>query len=180
MKGARAAKRYASALIDIAREMKRTDEVAADMHMIHDWVKSSYDLKLFFESPIIDRDKKRKTIEALFRGRVSELTEHFLFLLIDKGRETLTDSVAVEFAVLHDQLLGIVNADLKAAYQFDEADESLVLSKLEEVTGKKVRSSFSIEKTLVGGFMAQIGDTVYDGSVRRQLEILKQQLVSEL
>jgi F-type H+-transporting ATPase subunit delta len=178
VKGVRAAERYADALLGLAEEMKRTEEVAADMRLIHDCVRSSYDLKLFFESPIIDRNKKRKVIEALFKGKVNELTEHFLFLLLDKGRGALTDPIAVEFAALHDQLRGIVNADLKAAYKFDKTDESKVQSKLEEVTGKKVRVSFSIDKSLIGGFLAQIGDTVYDGSVRRQLEILKQQFIS--
>lgn len=177
MKGTRAAKRYAGALLGLASEMKRTDEVAADMHLIHDWVKSSYDLRLFFKSPIIDHAKKRKTIDILFKGKINELTEHFLFLLLDKGREALTDQIAVEFATLHDQLLGIANADLKAAYDFDAEDKSKVQSKLEELTGKKIRISLGIDKSLVGGFLAQIGDTVYDGSVRRQLEILKQQLV---
>jgi F-type H+-transporting ATPase subunit delta len=176
MKGTRAAKRYAGALLELASEMKRADEVAADMHLIHDWVKSSPDLRLFFKSPIIDHAKKRKTIDALFKGKINELTEHFLYLLLEKGREALTDLIAIEFAAVHDQLLGIANADLKAVYEFDATDKSSVQSKLEELTGKKIRLSLAIDKSLVGGFLAQIGDTVYDGTVRRQLEILKRQL----
>ncbi len=176
MKGTRAAKRYAGALLGLASEMKRTDEVASDMHMMHNWIKTSYDLKLFFQSPIIDRAKKRKVIDALFKWKINELTERFLYLLVEKGREALTDPIAVEFATLHDQLLGIADADLKAAYGFDAQDKSKVQSKLERLTGKKIRISIGIDRSLVGGFLAQIGDTVYDGSVRRQLEILKQQL----
>ncbi len=176
MKGARAAKRYAGALLDLASEMKKTEDVAADMRLIHDSVKSSYDLKLFFLSPIIDHAKKRKTIDALFKGRVCDLTEQFLFLLLDKGRETLTDVIAMEFAVLYDQLHGIAHADLKAAYELDSKDESKVQTKLEELTGKKVKLSLAVDKSLIGGFLAQVGDTVYDGSVRRQLEILKERL----
>ncbi|HUI31775.1 MAG TPA: ATP synthase F1 subunit delta [Candidatus Acidoferrales bacterium] len=176
MKETRAAKRYAGALLGLASEMKITEKVAADMQLIRDWVESSNDLRLFFQSPIIDRQKKRKSVEALFKGRVDDLTARFLFLLIDKGREVLTYFIAVEYGVLHDILVGIENADLKAPYEFNRAEEAKVQSKLEQMTGKKVRISFSIEKDLIGGFMAQIGDTVYDGSVRRQLEILRQQL----
>lgn len=176
MKGTRAAKRYAGALLGLASELKKADAVAVDMRLIHDWVKSTYDLKLFFESPIIDRIKKRKAIEAIFKGRIDELTERFLFMLVDKTREALIDSIAVEFGVLHDQSLGIANADLISAYELDEADKSKLQSKLEELTNKRVRISSSIDRTLVGGFLAQVADTVYDGSVRRQLEILKQQL----
>ncbi len=177
MRGTRAAKRYAGALLGLASEMQRTESVAVDMRLIHDSVKSSYDLKLFFESPVIDRAKKRKSLEILFKERIDELTAHFLFLLVDKGREALTDMIAVEFAVLYDQLLGIAKADLKAAYEFDKPDRSKVQAKLEELTAKKVEISFSVDKSLVGGFLAKIGDTVYDGSVRRQLEILKKELI---
>jgi F-type H+-transporting ATPase subunit delta len=145
--------------------------------MIHNLANSSNDLKLFLRSPIIDRSKKKKAIEALFTGRVDELTEHFLFLLIDKEREALIEMIAVEFSDLYDQMMGVARADVKAAFRLDKEDNSTVQSKLEELTSKKVRLSFSIDKSLVGGFLAQIGDTVYDGSVRRQLEILKQQLI---
>jgi len=176
MRGTRAAKRYAGALLGLASELKKTDEVAADMQLIHASVKSSIDLNLFFRSPIIDREKKRRAIDAIFKGRVSELTGHFLFLLIDKGREALADAIAVEFGVLHDEMLGIANVNLKAAYDLDKEDSEKVKSKLERLTGSKVRISFSIDRSLVGGFLAQVGDTVYDGSVRRQLEILKYQL----
>ena len=176
MKGARAAKRYAGALIGLAAEMNKADRVAEDMSIIRDLMTSSNDLRLFFRSPIIDRNKKRKTIESLFRGRIDDLTEHFLFLLVDKEREALTEAIAVEFGDLYDQMMGVVRAKVKAAFELDRVDSSAVQSKLEELTSKKVRLSFSIDKSLVGGFVAQVGDTVYDGSVRRQLEILRRQL----
>lgn len=179
MKGTRAAKRYAGALLGLASELRRTDQVASDMRLIHSSIAASHDLKLFFESPIIDRFKKRDVTKVLFEGKIDELTVHFLLLLADKGREGLIDAISVEFAALLDELLGIVNAGLKAPYEFDEKNKSEVQSKLEDLTDKKVRISFSLDKSLVGGFLAQIGDTVYDGSVRRQLEILKKQLSGE-
>ena len=176
MKGARAAKRYAGALLGLASELKKIDHVASDMRLMHDSISASHELALFFQSPIIDRFKKRDIITSLFKEKVDELTFHFLLLLVAKEREELIDAIAVEFSTLLDEQLGIVTAELKAPYQFDEKDKSQVQSKLEELTNKKVHISFSLDKNLVGGFLAQIGDTVYDGSVRRQLEILKQRL----
>jgi len=176
MKGTRAARRYAGALLGLASELKKVDEVASDMRFIADSLSASDELRHFFESPIIDRFKKRDVIKAIFEKKVSTLTAHFLFLLVDKGREGLTAAIAVEFTVLLDRMMGIVNAELKAPYVLDESNKSKVQGKLEELTSKKVRISFSLDRTLVGGFLAQIGDTVYDGSVRRQLEILKIQL----
>ncbi|MCL4510881.1 MAG: ATP synthase F1 subunit delta [Bacteroidetes bacterium] len=176
MKGTIVAKRYAGALLDLASELKKVDEIASDMRLIHSSISDSRDLRLFFESPVIDHAKKNKVVRTLFEKKIDEVTLNFLLLLVEKGRESLVEGIAVEFTVLLDELFGIVNAQLKAPYEFDEKDRAMAHSKLEELTNKKVRVSFSLDKSLVGGFLAQIGDTVYDGSVRRQLEILKKQL----
>ncbi len=176
MKGATAARRYARALLGLASETERVDEVAADMRMIRSSVEGSQDLKLFFRSPIIDHFKKRDVVRAIFKKRVSDFTFKFLILLVDKGRESLTYQIAVEFGALLDDMLGIVHAELRSPFELGEKNSSKIKAKLEEMTNKKVRISFSLDKSLVGGFLAQIGDTVYDGSVRRQLELLKEQL----
>ncbi len=179
MRGTRAARRYAGALLQLASEMKKSEEVASDMQFIHDSIAASHDLKLFFESPIIDRFKKRDVARVLFEGKVNELTLHFVFLLVDKGREGLIYAISIDFAALLEELLGIVNAELRAPFEFEEKSKSDVQHKLEYLTNKKVRVSFSLDKSLVGGFLAQIGDTVYDGSVRRQLELLRRQFSGE-
>jgi len=176
MKGTRAAKRYAGALLGLASELKKVDCVAADMRLIHDSISASRELAILFRTPIIDRFKKKDVITSLFKEKVDKLSFHFILLLIDKGREALIDAIAVEFSDLLDEKLGIANAVLKAPYHFDKNNELRVQAKLEELTYKRIRITFSLDKSLVGGFLAQVDDTVYDGSVRRQLEILKQQL----
>lgn len=180
MKGTRAAKRYAGALLGLCTEMNRVDHVATDMILIHDSISSSHDLYLFFKSPIINRFKKKDVIRELFASRVDEITLDFLLLLTDKGREGLADQIAVEFAVLLDELRGIVNAELKAPFALDEKVMSQLQGRLEELSRKRVRISFSPDRELLGGFLVQMGDTVYDGSVRRQLDILKQELSEEV
>lgn len=176
MKGTTAAKRYAGALLGLASEMKMVDVVAADLRAVHASIAASHELKLFFHSPIIERSKKKDVVGAIFQKKLSPFTLQFLVLLVDKGRESLTDRIAVEFSAQLDDMMGIVNAELRAPFEFNEKDSSKVREKLEKLTNKKVRVSFSIDKSLVGGFLAQVGDTVYDGSVRRQLELLKEQL----
>lgn len=176
MKASRASKRYAGALLELAAELKKLEKVGADMRFIEESVAASHDLDLFFSNPIIEKSLKRKAVSALFGGKIDEMTMGFLRLLIDKGREKLTGGIAAQFGILLDEKMGILNAELKAPYEFDKKDETRLRSKLEGITGKKVRVSFSLDKSLVGGFLAQIGDTVYDGSVKRQLDLLKRQL----
>ncbi len=180
MKASRASKRYAGALLQLATEMKKVEQVGADMRFIRESIAASHELQLFFADPVIMRAKKRSVVNALFQDKVDDLTLRFLNLLISKGREKLTGGIAVEYGVLLDDAMGIVNAELKAPYPLDDKSQTRVRSRLEGLTGKKVRISFALDKSLVGGFLAQIGDTVYDGSVRRQLELLKHQLSEDV
>jgi F-type H+-transporting ATPase subunit delta len=173
----RASKRYAGALLELAAELKRVDRLAADMRFIRESIEKSHELELFFASPVIDKSKKKNVVRELFEDKTDKMTVDFLYLLIKKGREGLIGGIAVEFGILLDVMMGIVDADLKSPFQLDEKGKAEVGSVLETITKKKVRISFSLDKSLVGGFLAQIGDTVYDGSVRRQLELLKRQLL---
>ncbi len=167
-------------MLQLATEMKKAEQVGADMRFIHESITASHELELFFANPVIMRARKRSVVNALFQDKVDKMTLGFLNLLIDKGREKLTGGIASEYGLLLDEALGIVNAQLRAPYPLDDKSQTMVRSKLEGLTGKKVRISFSLDKSLVGGFLAQIGDTVYDGSVRRQLEILKYQLSEDV
>lgn len=176
MKGTRAAKRYAGALLGLSSETKKVNEVADDMRLVHDSITVSHELDLLFKSPVVNRFRKRDVVKGLFEKKLDPLTLSFLILLIDKGREALVDKIAVEFATLLDQLRGVVTAELKAPYSLDKKATSRLQARLENLVGKTVRISFSPDRELLGGFLVQIDDTVYDGSVRRQLEILKQQL----
>ena len=176
MKHLRVSKRYAGALLDLSVEMKKVDDVARDMALLHKQISETRELKLFFESPVIDKQLKRKIIERLYSDNVDELTMRFLLLLVDKGREMLVDGVAHEFSGLLDTFRGIERAEVHAPFSLTELERGKIQSKLEKITGKKVRLMISDDKTLIGGFLARIGDTVYDGSIRRQLEILKKEL----
>ncbi len=179
MKETRAAKRYAGALLELCSEMKKVDEVASDMRLIHDAISSSHELSMFFRSPVVNHFKKKDAVKGLFSAKVNKLSLDFLLLLIDKGREALAYEITVQFASLLDEMLGIVNAELRAPFELDETARSRMKKTLEGVARKSVRISFSPDGSLLGGFLVRIGDTVYDGSVRRQLEILKQQLSEE-
>ena len=160
--------------------MKKVEQIGADMRFIHESITASHELDLFFANPVIMRTRKRSVVNALFENKIDKMTLGFLNLLIDKGREKLTGGIAAEYGILLDDAMGIVSARLKAPYPLDDKSQTRVRSKLEGITGKKVRLSFSLDRSLVGGFLAQIGDTVYDGSVRRQLELLKDRLSEDV
>ena len=170
------ARRYAQALYQEAAAQGVTDAVDADVQILGETMDDSRELKLFFESPVISRDKKEAVIGKLFDGKVDDLVVRLMKLLVQKGREDVLPAVIEQYADLRDERLGQVEALVRTAMPM-EYDETEDLRKaLEAKTGKKVRLRIEVEPDLIGGVVVRIGDRVYDGSVQHQLETLRDQL----
>ena len=103
----------------------------------------------------------------------------FLLLLAEKGRENTLSEIVGEYFKLSDERLGVVKVHLASAVEFAKNQNDVLIEYFENSTKKKIRIYAEIDKNLIGGFIARIGDTVFDGSVRRQLEVLRQRLVEQ-
>jgi F-type H+-transporting ATPase subunit delta len=79
---------------------------------------------------------------------------------------------------LRDEYLGIASVEVTAAIGFTTEQKSSLQERLEKILNKKVRLNFKTEKDLVGGFIAKVGDTLYDASIRHQLELLRKQFLT--
>jgi len=168
------AKRYAQALMDLADETRKLDIISRDLEIIEKMIDESKEFRLFLLSPIIPNERKKKIISSIFEKRVDAATLEFLLLLVNKNRENILADIVEAFYQLRDDKLGIVNVTVKTAVEFTRPQEDKLLRHLEEYTGKKVKIRFTIDKSVKGGFIVQIGDTVLDNSIRRQLELLRQ------
>jgi F-type H+-transporting ATPase subunit delta len=173
----RVARRYASALMGSAQEQGVLERVARDMQTLKDILGSSREFRLFLSSPIISIEKKRKIITELFVNQLHPMTYTFLHMLIEKGRENILPEIIIQFYSLHDEMLGIISVDVKTAVSFSNNQEKALITQLEGYSGKKVRVTFSMDKSIQGGFIAKAGDTVFDGSVRRQFERLRERFI---
>jgi len=98
------------------------------------------------------------------------LTLKFLSLLIEKGREDALLNIIEAFFQLQDEMLGIVHVDVKTAVELSQQQTAQLKQRFWSVFEKKVLIDQSIDKQLIGGFIARIGDTVFDGSVKQQLK----------
>lgn len=176
MTDATVARRYAEALYQEADAAGTTERIDADVQAVRDTLEASRELALFFESPIIAREKKEAIVGRLFEGKVDPLLVRLMRLLVRKGREDLLPSVVRQYATLRDERLGVVEAQVKTAMplEFDETEG--LRRALEEATGKQVRMRIEVEPSLIGGVVVRVGDRVYDGSVRNQLRTLREQL----
>jgi F-type H+-transporting ATPase subunit delta len=104
------------------------------------------------------------------------LVRNFLYVVIDRRRTALFPEIRQAFRALLDERTGTIEAGVATARDLDEDERARVAGRLGRVTGKKVRCRFKVDQGLIGGMLARIGSTIYDGSVRGQLSALRRRL----
>lgn len=169
-------RRYARAFYEEAEQQDVLEAVDDDVALIQATLEASRDLVLFFLNPVIPRQKKENVVRALFAERVQPLTLRFMELLIQKQREDFFPSMIEAYQHFRDEQRGIVEARVRTARALSKKEEKTLAQALEGMTGKRIRLHTTEAPELIGGLMVRIKDTVYDGSVRHQLENLREQL----
>jgi F-type H+-transporting ATPase subunit delta len=175
------ARRYARALADVAGEAdpSRLEAIAAEIEAVAAALRRVEGAVRFFEDPGIGRAAKEKTIEALGKkAGVSDLTRRFLRVLTDHRRIAALPAIARSFAGIKNERLGVVPAAATTAVPMSEAESRRFRESLQTMTGRRVRLSLEVDPAVLGGVRTRIGSRVYDGTLRRQLEILRGRLAA--
>lgn len=178
MTDSKAATRYALAYLGVAEEQKALEAVARDVDTLDGFISQSHEFKAFLKSPVVNREKKRKVLEEVLQNSVGELTRKFVLILAAKGREEILPEILRQFRRLRDERQGILNVSARTAVKFSESQERALVDKIEHATNKKVRITYALDPSLKGGFLVQHEDTVWDASVRHQLELLRQRFAA--
>ncbi len=169
--------RYASSLLNTAFGKNVLDDVSKDIELISSTLEKNNQLILALSNPIIKPNIKLTILEAIFKSRINPETMNFLNFLIEKKRENLLGDIVKIFLVLRDEKLGFVNVNVKTVMDFTNEQVNQFKNNLEKLLQKKVRLRFKVDQNVIGGFIAQVGDTVYDASLKHQLELLKKQFL---
>lgn len=140
----------------------------------------SHEYRLFLKSPIIKREKKLKIVQELFRGKVSTEMLQFLMLVVEKGRENVLPEILSEFLKLYNERKGIVEVEVQTAIPLSKEQETKIVEHFRTYTKRSVKLRLTLNPSLIGGFIARVGDTMFDGSVRHQLELLRSQFRAEV
>lgn len=178
MSQSRVAGRYAQALVDEARQTNVLESVATSLATLGRALQESKDLSLFFQSPIIAVSKKQEVLKAVLAElSVDDLTARFLIFLIGKRREHEIHAVLEAFDTRYCQLTGKVRVQVRTAVTISAEERSAIEQQLRTKTGKEPLAEYSIDESLIGGFIAMIGDISIDCSVRFQLQRLSRSLV---
>jgi len=174
------ARRYAKALLEVADKMGKLDDVAGELEDVAAVVQSSSELSHALSSPVFKVSQRKAILEdlAVRRGLAKEV-KIFLAMLADRERTDALPGIARELRHMVDERLGRVRATVTSAKALTADQEKRIKSALEKQTGKQVLIEKREDATLIGGIVTQIGDMVWDGSVKQQLEEMKETILKE-
>ena len=180
MQNPRLASRYAKSLVDLAAEKGQLEAVRADMQVLQQIIRGNRDVANLLKSPIIKPDKKQVILATIFENRISVITAAFIKLLVVKGRESNLPEITMEFEKQYNQLKNISKVKITTAAPVDPAILGAIRQKVEAGTDKKIELETAVEPDLIGGFVLETEDRLYDASVLRDLKDIRKQFTQNI
>jgi F-type H+-transporting ATPase subunit delta len=177
------ATRYANALADVVTgpnsAIKPADAVT-ELRSFQATVAGSPELHNALITPAVPTARKRAVVGRIADMlQLSRISRNFLMILIDHRRIAALGAMVDAFEIVLDERLGFARAEVLSATELNDSDRQALSAELERLTGKKIRTRFGVDGSLIGGVVARIGSTVYDGSVRAQLQSIERRLSAE-
>lgn len=172
--------RYAAALTDVALKHNGGERIKADLGSFVEAFAASADLRNFLETPAVGYEAKQNVIRKLAeRMELAQEVRNFIQLLVLNRRTHLLNEIQQAFLSDLNARMGIAEAHVKSAWEMSAPEKESLIRALEQRTGKKIQAQFGEDASLIGGVVARVGSTIYDGSVREQLTRLRQKLETE-
>ena len=174
------AQTYADALADVAIERRSAEALKKELAGFAGMFAASADLRNFLETPAVDRAEKQKVISALVaRMGASQELRNFLFLIVENQRAAMLPDIARQFEAELLSRLGMAEAEVTSTRELNLEQKTELGKALEGLTGKKIEARYRVDSALLGGTVVRIGSTIYDGSVRAQLDRLGARLAAD-
>jgi F-type H+-transporting ATPase subunit delta len=171
---------YARAFADAVFDGRMDpDKILREAQAVAALVAGNKELRAVWEAPSITADQKRAVLDAIVaREGISKTVRNFVAVLIDHRRINFLGPIVKQFEQELNQRLGFAEAEIASAHELNPSDRQTLEVQMEKLTGKKVRARYSRDESLLGGAVVKIGSTIYDGSVKGQLERIKQAISS--
>jgi F-type H+-transporting ATPase subunit delta len=177
---ASSAPRYARAFAEVA-ESANLDATAAEQQLrgFSETLQGSGELREFLENPSIEMPKKLKVLDAIaVRIGMFAQVRNFLAVILEHHRLAELDEILTAYRELVDEHAGAVEARITSSRPLEAADRAQLEAQIAKLSGARVRASYAEDASLLGGVVVEVGSTIYDGSIRAQLQQLKQRLVN--
>jgi F-type H+-transporting ATPase subunit delta len=174
------ANRYARALADVLGPQGDYRRILSELEDFAATYRHSGELRNVFESPAIPLAGRTKVLGAILeRMGTAAVTVNFLRVLVANYRMSLIDQVGQAFRKIAHERLGVTEVRIESATTLSPAEREALRGRFADITGRQVELEFQLNPELLGGVLAQIQSTVYDGSVRGNLQRMRQQLVNQ-
>lgn len=171
------ARRYARAVLEIGSAQGNLDKLGADLRSLAKAMHDSAELQSSLTNPAIRRSDRRKVVDALIvRIGAQPMTKNLISLLLDHERLATLPGISRELDAMIEAKAGRTTAEIVSARPLDPAQLSQITAAIEKLSGKTVTVTKREDPNLLGGVVAKVGDTVYDGSLRTQLKTLRDEL----
>lgn len=171
------ARRYAKAIFDIGAAQGSLDKLGSDLRALGKAMKESPELAPTLASPAIRRTDRRNILAGLLGViQAHPMTSNLVYLLLDGERLTSLPAISRELDAMIEAKAGRVVAEVTSAKPLDPSQLSQITAALEKLSGKQITVVKREDPDLLGGVVAKLGDTVYDGSLRSQLRTLSDEL----
>jgi F-type H+-transporting ATPase subunit delta len=174
------ARRYAKAMLQIGVQERTYDALGRELDRVADTIHRSPELRHALSNPVFSFAKRRQVLDDMARRlALSPVVRNFVMLLLDKGRIAALPDIARAHRTLVDEHAGRARATVTSARPLDPALESRLKAALERQSGKAIILDKREDPSILGGLVTQVGDLLYDGSVRTQLKSMREQLLNE-
>lgn len=169
--------RYAKSLIGLAQEKNQLEVVFNDA-MYFNEVANNQEFVLLMRSPVVKAEKKIAIFKAIFEGKISELTFSFLKIVIQKGREIFLKEMMIELENQYNEIKGIKNVRFTSAVAVDAATIEKVKGIIQQTTSlTNINLKTSVNEKLVGGFVLEYDDKLFDASIAKDLKDITKQFM---
>ena len=168
---------YARALFEAARDADRIDAVAGDLGAIAGALDEVPELRAFLRNPQIEPDGKAAILNEIAEG-ADELVANFVRLVAEKGRAGELPEISAELDALVAQAQNRLSVELTTAHELSDDDATSIVQQIEKASGRSVEATRSVDPSLIGGIVLQVGSHRADGSVRGRLERLRHELAT--
>ena len=156
----------------IAVSSDKVKEIYEALNQMMELYKNDNEFKTFITHPLIELDEKKRVLKEMFKNS-DETIENIIFYILDKKRMENIRNITAEYLKIYYEKNQIVDVEATFAVEPSEAQKTKLIANLEKKTGKKVKLAIKVDKSILGGGIIRIGDTVIDGSIRKELENIK-------
>lgn len=170
------ATRYAKALFELARERGQLDSVQEEIELVASSLRDHELLAEVMNHPQISAERKKATLQSIFGSELSDMSRHFIQLLIDKGRQDHLLHIVEAYVALANEWRGVSTGTALTASPLTNEERLRLESTFTSKVGKKVQLKNVVDPSVKGGVLVRLADRIYDGSVSGKLSRFKRRL----